>query len=69
MYIYFETERLTVRQYTLSDINELFRMMSDIRVHTYTKDKDNPWDEQRTEKYIKFMISKDFRTLDCFHGA
>jgi len=68
-HIYFETERLTVRQYTLNDIDGLFRIMSDRRVHTYTKDKDHPWDEQRTEEYIRFMIQHDFRTLDCFHGA
>lgn len=43
--------------------------MCDVRVHTYTKDKDNPWDKGRTEEYIQFMIDKDFKTLDCFHGA
>lgn len=43
--------------------------MSDSRVHTYTKDKDKPWDMQRTDAYIKFMLNKDFKTLDCFHGA
>lgn len=67
--VYFETERLIVRQYTLNDVAALFRLMADIRVHTYTKDKNHPWNQQRTEEYIKFMISKDFRTLDCFHGA
>lgn len=69
VHMYLETERLIVRQYMINDIDELFRIMSDIRVHTYTKDKNNPWDEQRTEKYIKFMMEKDFKTLDCFHGA
>lgn len=69
MYLFFETERLLVRQYILSDIDELFQIMSDIRVHTYTKDKDNPWDIRRTEEYIKFIINKDFRKPDCFHGA
>ncbi|MCH5341746.1 MAG: GNAT family N-acetyltransferase [Acetatifactor sp.] len=69
MHLYFETDRLLVRQYMISDIGELFKIMSDIRVHTYTKDKNNPWDEQRTEEYIKYMINKDFKTLDCFHGA
>ena len=66
---YFETERLLVRQYTLKDIDELSLIMSDGRVHTYTKDKDNPWDKPRTENYIRFMLDKDFKTLDCFHGA
>ncbi len=69
MHLYFETERLIVRQYMLDDIEQLFKIMSDRRVHTYTKDKDNPWNEQRTEEYICYMMNKDFRTLDCFHGA
>lgn len=69
MHLYFKTERLIVRQYTLNDIDELFGIMSDSRVYTYTKDKNNPWDKQRTEEYVKFMINKDFKTLDCFHGA
>ncbi len=69
MHLYFETDRLIVRQYMISDIGELFKIMSDIRMHKYTKDKNNPWDEQRTEEYIKYMINKDFKTLDCFHGA
>lgn len=69
MYIYFETERLIVRQYLLNDVDELFRVMSDSRVHTYTKDKNNPWDEQRTLEYIQYMMERDFKTLDCFHGA
>lgn len=67
--MYFETERLIVRQYMLDDIEQLFKIMSDSRVHTYTKDKDHPWNEQRTEEYIRYMMNKDFRTLDCFHGA
>lgn len=69
MHLYFETDRLIVRQYMISDIGELFKIMSDIKMHKYTKDKNNPWDEQRTEEYIKYMINKDFKTLDCFHGA
>lgn len=69
MHLYLETERLIVRQYMLNDIDELVGIMSDIRVHIYTKDKDNPWDKQRTEEYVKYMINKNFKTLDCFHGA
>ena len=68
-FLYFETNRLVVRQYILNDIQELFKIMCDVRVHTYTKDKDNPWDKGRTEEYIQFMMDKDFKTLDCFHGA
>lgn len=69
MYLYFETERLIVRQYMPNDVEELFHVMSDRRVHTYTKDKDKPWNIQRTDAYIKFMLNKDFKTLECFHGA
>jgi len=69
MPIYFETDRLVVRPYVLRDIDKLFQIMSDSRIHVYTKDKNNPWDKQQTEKYIQYMIAKDFKTLDCFHGA
>lgn len=69
MHLYFETERLLVRQYTGNDADALFQIMSDSRVHIYTKDKDRPWDERRTEEYVNFMIDKDFKTMDCFHGA
>lgn len=67
--LYFETDRLFVRQYTLDDVNALFRIMSEPQVHAFTKDKGKPWDERRTETYIRFILDKDFRTLDCFHGA
>ncbi len=67
--IYFETKRLVVRSWNIDDIASLHRIMSDSRVHTYTKDKDKSWDEQRTATYIAFMMNKDFKTLDCFHGA
>lgn len=69
VHVYFETERAIVRQYRASDINALSQIMSDSRVHIYTKDKGNPWDKLRTEKYVRFMMEKDFKTLDCFHGA
>lgn len=69
MHLYFKTERLFVRQYMLNDIDQLHRIMSDARIHIYTKDKNNPWDKQRTEEYVRFMLDKDFKTLDCFHGA
>jgi len=66
---YFETERMIVRAWQPEDITGLYKVMSDVRVHTYTKDKNNPWDRERTEKYIRFMIEKDFKTLDNYHGA
>lgn len=69
MYVYFETERLIVRQYILDDVGELHQIMSDGRVHTYTKDKGNPWDKRRTETYVRDMMRRDFRALDCYHGA
>ena len=69
VHVYFETARLVVRQYTAADVGGLYRVMSDVRVHTYTKDKGCPWDEQRTEKYIQYMMDKGFKSLDCFHGA
>lgn len=69
MHVYFETERLIVRQYTLDDVGELHRVMADGRVHAYTKDKGRPWDERRTEAYIRDVLDRDFRTLDCFHGV
>lgn len=67
--IFFETERLIVRAWQLEDIQGLFNVMSDVRVHTYTKDKNNPWDRERTEKYIRFMMGKAFKSLDNYHGA
>ncbi len=64
---YFETERLTVRQWTPEDAPALFDIMSDARVHTYTGD--TPWSLERTERYLQFMLEKNFLTLDLFHGA
>jgi RimJ/RimL family protein N-acetyltransferase len=66
-YIYFETEHFLVRQWSFGDVDDLFKMMSDSRVHTYTSD--TPWSKERTESYINFMLEKDCRTLDIFHGA
>ena len=67
--VYFETARLRVRSWSTDDVAGLHTIMSDSRVHTYTKDRNHPWDRERAEKYIRFMIAKDFRKLDCFHGA
>ena len=66
-YIYYETERFVVRQWELADVDSLFSIMSDSRVHTYTGD--SVWTKDRTEKYIRLMIDKNLRTFDCFHGA
>ncbi len=67
--VYFQTKRLLVRSYTLKDVEGLSQVMGDQRVHLYTKDRNHPWDRQRTAKYVQFMIDKQFSTLDCFHGA
>lgn len=67
--IYFETQNLLVRQYTMFDIDGLYEIMSNPQVHRYTKDQNHPWDRLRTEQYIQFFIDKNFVTLDCFHGA
>ena len=42
VHVYFETERVIVRQYRARDVDALSRIMSDSRVHIYTKDKGNP---------------------------
>jgi Acetyltransferases, including N-acetylases of ribosomal proteins len=69
VYIYFETQNLLVRQYTINDIDGLLQIMSNPQVHQYTKDKNHPWDRLKTEQYIQFFMDKKFVTLDCFHGA
>ena len=65
--IYFETNRLIVRQWVPEDAPDLHEIMSDRRVHTYTGD--TPWTLDRTKRYIQLMLNKDFRTLELFHGA
>ncbi|MEA5039558.1 MAG: GNAT family N-acetyltransferase [Clostridiaceae bacterium] len=67
--MYLETQNLLVRQYTMNDIDGLYKIMSHPQVHQYTKDKNHPWDRLKTEQYIQFFINKNFVTLDCFHGA
>ena len=65
--IYLETPRFTIRQWQPADAQELCTIMSDPRVHQYTGDQ--PWSLERAGKYIQFMLEKDFRTLEAFHGA
>jgi [ribosomal protein S5]-alanine N-acetyltransferase len=69
VHIYFETQNLLVRQYTMRDIEGLYEVVSNPQVHQYTKDKNHPWDKLKTKQYIQFFIDKNFVTLDCFHGA
>jgi [ribosomal protein S5]-alanine N-acetyltransferase len=66
-HIYFETEHFRIRQWSLGDVDDLWKIMSDHRVHTYTSD--SAWSKERTESYIKFMIEKDCQTLEVFHAA
>lgn len=65
--VYLETERFRIRQWELGDNEELFAIMSDSRVHTYTGD--SPWTLERTIGYVKDILRRDFRTLEVFHGA
>ena len=65
--IYLETERFYIRQWELDDAEELYEIMSDGLVHTYTSDI--PWTFERTSAYINLIIDKDFKTLEMFHGA
>jgi RimJ/RimL family protein N-acetyltransferase len=65
--IYLETERFCIRSWELDDAEELYKIMSDSRVHTYTGDK--PWSLKRATEYIKLIINYDFKTLEAFHAA
>ncbi len=66
-FLYLETERFVIRQWKLDDVQSLWKIMSDSRVHLYTGD--TPWSIERTTRYIQFMLEKNFRTLEVFHGA
>lgn len=65
--IYLETDRLLVRQWSLEDVPTLFKIMSNALIHKYAND--HPWNMEKTENYIRFMLEKDFKTLELFHGA
>ena len=66
-HIYLKIERFYIRQWSISDTEELHEIMSDSRVHTYASGK--PWTLEHTANYIKFMLEKNFKTLELFHGA
>lgn len=66
-HIYLETESFIIRQWEPEDAGELFKIMSDEKVHTYTGD--TPWTMERTIGYINYLLDKDFKTLEQFHGA
>ncbi len=65
--VYLETPRFLIRQWKVEDAEALWNVMADPRVHQYTGDQ--PWSLERATKYIQFMLEKDFRTLEMFHGA
>lgn len=66
-FLYLETEHFMIRQWTLEDAPALWKIMTDSQVHLYTGD--TPWTMKRTTDYIQFLLDKNFRTLEAFHGA
>jgi len=66
-HIYLETEQFYIRQWSINDIEELHEIMSDSQVYTYASSM--PWTIEHTANYIKFMLDKNFKTLELFHGA
>ena len=64
---YFETERFIVRQWDITDVDALYSIMSNSKVHTFTND--DTWTRERTKSYIDLMLNKNFQTLEVFHGA
>ena len=66
-FTYLETERFVIRQWNSADATELEQLMADPRVHRYTGD--TPWTLDRARNYIRFMLDKNCRTLETFHGA
>ncbi len=65
--VYLETPRFIIRQWITADAEELWQIMADPKVHQFTDD--HPWSLERAKRYIQFMLEKDFRTLEMFHGA
>jgi ribosomal-protein-alanine N-acetyltransferase len=64
---YFETERFIVRQWHITDVDALYSIMSNSKVHTFTGD--DTWTRERTKSYIDLILDKNFKTLEVFHGA
>jgi [ribosomal protein S5]-alanine N-acetyltransferase len=65
--IIIETERLFIKYWTLDYLDELYHIMSDQRVHTYTGD--SPWTLERCYEYIQYNINRTDVSIDNFHGA
>ncbi|MCC6146693.1 MAG: GNAT family N-acetyltransferase [Anaerolineaceae bacterium] len=66
-FVYLRTERFIIRQWKIEDVTDLWKIMSDSRVHRCIGD--TPWTIKRTTEYIQFMFDQDFCTLELFHGA
>ena len=66
-HILFETERTLVRSWDLADVESLYAIMSDHRVHIHTGD--SPWSKEHTEAYIRHIMELNFRTLELFHAG
>lgn len=66
-FVFLQTERFILRQWSPNDAETLWKIMSDSRVHQFTGDI--PWTKKRTDEYIQFMLAQDARTLEVFHAA
>ncbi len=66
-HVYLETERIIIRQWEASDKYDLYKIMSNEKVHKFTGD--SAWTQERAENYIALMLSHNFMTLELFHGA
>lgn len=65
--VFLETPRFQIRAWELNDAEELCKIMSDSRVHTYTGDQ--PWSLDRTIGYIRLNQKLNFESLAVFHAA
>ena len=62
-----KTERFIIRQWELSDIEPLYKIMQDSKVNTYTSG--GVWTKEKTENYVRYYANNDFQTLEQFHAA
>lgn len=62
-----ETERLYVKTWSLENLDALYDLMSDPKVHIYT-DGSN-WTKEKTRSYLTFNMNRESLTFDNFHGA
>lgn len=57
-FVYMETPHLLIRQYTLNDVSELFEIMSNPKVHQYTKDKIILGTDSKQSVIFDFLLIK-----------